>query len=191
MNKEEVQKRVLQNGKPLKLSKFSWNEETKTFTTNENGLVFDFKDVDNITFNTGSFCTFKTGLNCTFNTGPNCTFDTADDCTFDTGPSCTFDTGSRCAFDTGWNCMFKTGSRCTFNTSWGCVFKTGSLCKFDTSLNCTFDIRLNGYFINKNSNNIVVVRDYENYKLYELNKLPKGLLQLGIDEVIEKEKENE
>ena len=29
MDKNEVQKRVLQNGKPLALNKFSWNEKTK------------------------------------------------------------------------------------------------------------------------------------------------------------------
>ena len=30
MNKEEIQQRILQNGKPLPLEKFEWNEETKT-----------------------------------------------------------------------------------------------------------------------------------------------------------------
>ena len=30
MNKEEIQQRILQNGKPLPLEKFEWDEETKT-----------------------------------------------------------------------------------------------------------------------------------------------------------------
>ena len=33
MNKKEVQKRVLQEGKPLALSKFKWDEKTKTFSS--------------------------------------------------------------------------------------------------------------------------------------------------------------
>ena len=46
MNKKEIQQRVLQNGKPLALNKFTWNEATKTFSSNENGLVIDFSDID-------------------------------------------------------------------------------------------------------------------------------------------------
>ena len=43
MNKKQVQKRVLQNGNLLALSKFSWDEETNTFSSVEYGLVMDFE----------------------------------------------------------------------------------------------------------------------------------------------------
>jgi len=33
MTKQEVQQRVLQNGNPLPLDKFEWDERTKTLTT--------------------------------------------------------------------------------------------------------------------------------------------------------------
>ena len=33
MNKKEVQQRVLQNGKPLDLDKFEWDEKTNTFSS--------------------------------------------------------------------------------------------------------------------------------------------------------------
>ena len=112
MEKIDVQKRVLQNGKPLDLNKFNWCSETRVFSSKENLLVIDFFDQ--------SDCTFKTGWGCTFKTG--------SDCTFKTGSGCTFDTGSDCTFDTSWGCTLKTGSGCTFDTSWGCRFKTGSGC---------------------------------------------------------------
>ena len=44
MNKKEAQQRVLQNGKPLALSNFSWDDKTNTFSSVEYGLVMDFKD---------------------------------------------------------------------------------------------------------------------------------------------------
>ena len=88
MTKKEIQKRVLKNGKPLQLTDFTWDGETNTFSSHINGLVMDFKDIDN--------CTFDTRSNCIFGTGPNCTFNTWYNCTFNTGPDCTFDTESNC-----------------------------------------------------------------------------------------------
>ena len=112
MNKKEVQKRVSKDGKPLALSKFEWDEKTNTFSSMEDGLVLDFREMHNCTFTTGPNCTFTTGYYCTFDTGFDCTFKTGSNCTFKTGPNCTFDTGSNCTFKTGPNCTFKTGSNC-------------------------------------------------------------------------------
>ena len=128
MTKKEVQKKVSQNGEPLDLSKFEWDEKTNTFSSNEDNLVLDFNYVDDCTFDTGSNCTFKTGSNCTFKTGSNCTLNTGSDCTFDTGFNCTFDTRSNCTFDTGSYCTFKTGSSCTFDTGFNCTFDTRDNC---------------------------------------------------------------
>jgi hypothetical protein len=75
MTKQEVQKRVLQNGKPLDLDKFEWDEKTNTFTTQENDLMLDFDNMDNFNFNTGFNCNFNTLDNCGFKTGYNCNFD--------------------------------------------------------------------------------------------------------------------
>jgi hypothetical protein len=63
---------VTQFGKPLHPSKYHWNEDTKTFSTNEYNLVLDFTDINGVTFKTGFYCTFKTGSECTFNTSENC-----------------------------------------------------------------------------------------------------------------------
>ena len=108
MNKKEIQKRVLQNGKPLPLSKFKWDEQTKTFSSGEHYLVIDFNDWYGCTFNTGSGCTFNTGYGCTFNTGYGCTFNTWYGCTFNTGSGCTFNTRYGCTFNTGYGCTFNT-----------------------------------------------------------------------------------
>ncbi len=105
MTKEEVQKRVLKGGEPLNLDLFSWDENTRTFSSNESGLVLDFSGVYNCTFKTGSDCTFDTGSNCIFKTGSYCTFKTYSDCTFNTSYSCTFNTGSCCIFNTGSKCV--------------------------------------------------------------------------------------
>ena len=120
MTKQEVQKRVLQNGEMLPLDKFEWDEKTNTFSSNEDSLVLDFKDIDD--------CTFKTGSDCIFDTWSNCTFDTGSYCTFDTWSNCTFDTGSYCTFNVEFNCTFKTEDNCTFDTGSDCTFKTGDRC---------------------------------------------------------------
>jgi hypothetical protein len=116
---------ITQNGKKLSEDLYNWDESTKTFSSNEDGLVLDFNEYD-VTFITGSDCTFNTSSYCTFDTGSDCTFNTGSDCTFNTGSDCTFNTGSYCTFDTGSDCTFNTSSDCTFNTSSDCTFDTGS-----------------------------------------------------------------
>ena len=128
MNKNEVQKRVLQNNKPLALNKFSWHEKTRTFSSDENNLFINFDGIEGCTFYTNSNCTFYTGSHCTFDTGHSCTFKTDSHCTFKTNFNCTFDTGANCTFDTGSHCTFNTGHSCTFNTGHSCTFDTGSHC---------------------------------------------------------------
>jgi len=119
---------VTQFGQELSKDKYIWDEETRTFTSEEYDLVLDFYGIDGVTFNTSDDCTFNTGSYCTFNTDSYCTFKTEFRCTFKTGSCCTFDTGSSCFFDTSHNCTFKTGSSCFFDTSHNCTFKTGSEC---------------------------------------------------------------
>lgn len=180
MTKKEVQKRVLQNGKPLALRKFTWDEKTNTFSSNEDNLIIDFNIISYCTFNTGSHCIFKTYNYCTFNTENSCTFSTGFDCTFNTGGNCTFDTNSNCTFKTGSNCTFKTGSYCTFDTGSYCIFKTnsdcvfntGSVCTFKTGGNCTFNCWVTANIINECQYNILVLRDNTN-EIYDLDTLEK------------------
>ena len=64
MNKKEIQERVLKNGKKLALSKFSWSEKTKTFSTKENEIVLDFKGIYLATIKCGDSSTIKCGEEC-------------------------------------------------------------------------------------------------------------------------------
>ena len=128
MDKLQIQQRVSQNGKPLGLDKFEWDEKARVFSTTEANLVLDFAGEYGCTFKTGYGCTFKTGSGCTFTTGSGCTFTTWYGCTFTTGSGCTFTTWYGCTFTTGSGCTFKTGSDCTFKTEYGCTFTTGSRC---------------------------------------------------------------
>ena len=91
MTKKEVQQRVLQNGKPLPLDKFKWDEKTKTFSSNEDGLVLDFKGVDNLTINCRNYC----AINCE----SFCTIDCMSFCTINCGFSCTINCGSSCTIN--------------------------------------------------------------------------------------------
>ena len=144
MNKTEVQQRVLQNGKPLDLNKFSWDETTKTFSTNESNLAINFTNIAHCTFITGFGCTFNTGSDCTFNTGSYCTFITGFNCTFNTSFNCTFNTSSYCTFITGYNCTFKTGYNCTFKTGVDCVCVRRDIFEFFL-IPSEIKIQLNGY----------------------------------------------
>jgi hypothetical protein len=128
---------VTKDGKVLDPSLYTWDENTKTFSTDENRLVLDFTGIAGVIFNTGSCCTFNTSSNCTFKTSSDCTFLTSHYCTFKTGSSCTFNTDSYCTFNTDSYCVFITGYSCAFNTGSHCAFNTGSNCTFEVGDNCS------------------------------------------------------
>jgi len=104
MNKEEVQQRVLKNGKPLDLRLFTWDPKTKAFSSLENGLVIDFTLIDGCTFRLWNYCMLKMGSLCNVKSGRGC------------------------VFVAGHNCSFETSYFCTFVTAYSCDFKTKSLC---------------------------------------------------------------
>ena len=79
---------VTQFRKPLDKWKYEWDEETKTFITDENNLMLDFTNCHGYSFITGHFCIFKTGNHCTFNTKDYCVFNTNSGCVFDVGENC-------------------------------------------------------------------------------------------------------
>ena len=190
MTKQEVQKRVLLNGKPLDLDKFEWDEKTNTFSSQEDNLVLDFRNQDNCTFKTGSYCNFKTGSDCNFTTSYGCTFTTDSDCTFKTGSYCTFDTSSSCTFDTGANCTFDTSSSCTFKTGSDCNFNTGSDCTFDTSYDCTFKTGEECVIVRRDIFEIIQPESGVEIKLngYQTKgyKLVEGVTELTLDQIADK-----
>jgi hypothetical protein len=112
---------VTKGGNVLDSSLYTWEENTKTFSTKEDGLVLDFSSFTGVTFNTGKSCIFKTSYKCKFYTG--------DYCIFVTGYGCTFKTGSYCTFYTCYDCTFNTGSDCKFYTCSDCSCKNDLICK--------------------------------------------------------------
>jgi hypothetical protein len=96
---------VSQNGVPLDPSLYTWDDETRTFTSAEDNLMLDFYNHDKCTFHTGGLCIFTAGSFCNFYTSSRCNFDTGQDCNFYTGDDCTFDTGSFCTFTSGVKCI--------------------------------------------------------------------------------------
>jgi hypothetical protein len=169
---------ITQNGIELDKSKYNWNEETKTLTTTKNNLVLDFSDYNNVTFNTGYFCTFKTGHTCTFNTGSYCTFYTGHTCTFYTGSYCTFNTSYSCTFTTGFDCTFTTSSDCTLKTGDNCVairYDVKGITEIPKDITIKFNsIGVSGYTkVQENKpnpcNGKVVEIDGKKYKLQEIS----------------------
>jgi hypothetical protein len=179
---------VTKNGRPLSKKLYTWDENTKTFSTKEEGLFLDFTGVNKVTFNTGHSCTFKTGSYCTFDTGSYCTFNTGSCCTFHAYSDCTFNTGYDCTFKTNYDCTFKTGFSCTFKTGFNCTFEVGencSLIRYDvkgvTEIPTGKKIQLNDYGISgytiieekkevPTCNGKVVEIDGKQYKLTEIKK---------------------
>lgn len=104
MTKQEVQKKITQNGKIINLDSFSWDKENNKFSSHENGLIINFEGIDNCVFKTGSNCIFMTGNKCLFITPANCKFHTGNECVFRTHFGCEFHAGSECNFQTGVNC---------------------------------------------------------------------------------------
>jgi len=115
MSKQDIQQMVLRNGKPLDLDQFEWNERSRAFSSKESDLVLDFESIHGITF------FLPTQNNYTFVTGSYCTFYTSDSCFFKTGDNCTFKTRFDCHFHTGDNCVIMTDGNSVINAGKECV----------------------------------------------------------------------
>jgi hypothetical protein len=194
MKKEEIQQRVLQNGKPLDLDKFNWCELTRTFTSLEDDLVLDFASVVNCNIITGGCCTVKTGGCCTVTTGGCCTVTTRYGCTVTTGYGstvttgygCTVTTGDYSTVTTGNRCTVTTGNRCTVTTEGGCTVTTGDYCTVTTGYDCTVTTE-GGCTVTTGERCVIVRRDFfkiiqpKSGKKYQIAPLGvKGYLEDGI-----------
>ena len=73
MNKKQVQQKVLQNGKPLALSKFTWCEKTMTFSSDEDNLVFAFQNIEGVKIISRDWSIQTAGYNSTQTAGGSST----------------------------------------------------------------------------------------------------------------------
>jgi len=147
---------VTRFGAPLDKSLYTIDEKTRTFSSEEHGLVLDFNLVNGWKFQTSFNCTLKTGSDCSFVAGDNCFFRTGFGCVFDTDSDCIFKTGAYCTFNTSYECTFDAGYNCTFNTGYGCVFKAGPYGTFKVGSDCI--ISTNYFSTFETGPNCVVLR---------------------------------
>jgi hypothetical protein len=114
ITKEEIQRRVLKNGKPLELDKFTWCEKTNTFSTTEDGLVLDFSDLSNCfiyirnsntitagdsnTITAGYYNTITAEYNNTIRAGSSNTIRAGSSNTITAGNSNTITVGEKCVY---------------------------------------------------------------------------------------------
>lgn len=82
MTKKDIQKRVYQHGKQIELSKFTWDEENRIFSSREHCLIINFQTIHNVTFKVEGGCIIHTETNCIFETGEHCIFITSSSCIF-------------------------------------------------------------------------------------------------------------
>ena len=161
MNKLEIQKRVLKNGKPLDLDLFSWVEETRSFSTSESELTIDFNGLSNCTIDCGNYSTIKCGYDCTIKCGY--------DCTIKCGRDCTIDCGSYCAIVCGGDCIINCGRDCTIVCSYDCYilndYENNVLILRNNSIKKIYDLDdySKGKIIYFEISNLPIIKDI-NYK---------------------------
>lgn len=111
---------ILYNGEDLSPDKYRWDEKSRRFSSDVDGLLIDFSRIDDCTFEIENNCILIAGRGNTIRARKKCRFETKDDCRFETEGGCTFRTGSNCKFDTGSDCMFTTGDSCEFDVGGRC-----------------------------------------------------------------------
>lgn len=100
--KKQIQQRVLQNGKPLALSKFSWDGKTNTFSSEEENLVCDFSNINCVfakaghssTLTAGDYSTLTACSHSTLTAGHSSTLTACDCSTLTAGYDSTLTAGS-------------------------------------------------------------------------------------------------
>ena len=119
---------ILKNGQIVDSRKYDWNSETKTFSSEENGLVLDFGSLENVTIKVRNSCTINSGDSCTINSGFGCTINSGFGCTIKCGSYCTINSGSSCTINSGSSCTIKCGYSCTIRTYWYTEIVAGKNC---------------------------------------------------------------
>jgi hypothetical protein len=132
--KKEIQQRVLKNGKPLSLNKFCWDGKNKTFSSNEDGLVVDFANMNSatikcgysVTINCGDFATINCRDYATINCRDYATINCGDSATIDCGNSATIKCGYSATIDCWYSATINCGNFATINCGNFATIKCGN-----------------------------------------------------------------
>ena len=193
--KKDIQKRVSQNGKPLPLRNFSWDENTSTFASNEDNLVIDFSDIDYSTVNTGDYSTVTTGDDSTVTTGRYSTVTTGHHSTVTTGGSSTVTTGGfstvttegRSTVNTGDCSTVTTGDFSTVNTGDDSTVTTGG---FSTVKTGDYSTVTTGYHSTVTTGGSSTVTTGDQCCLHYINIYGKNIVMLMDDNTVKTFKNN-
>jgi len=125
MNKKQVQQKVLQNGKPLALSKFTWCEKTMTFSSDEDNLVFAFQNIEGVKIISRDWSIQTAGYNSTQTAGNGSTQKAGHNSTQKAGAYSTQTAGNGSTQKAGHNSTQKAGAYSTQTAGAGSTQKAG------------------------------------------------------------------
>jgi len=94
------------------MSDFTWDKDTRTFTSGLYNLDINFHGVDNCVISVIANCFITVGWSSTIQAGRTCKIVTGGGCTIDTGPGCSIETGDRCTIRTDEECVIEPGEKC-------------------------------------------------------------------------------
>ena len=165
--KKDIQQRVLQHGKPLPLSKFSWDENTNTFISNEDNLVIDFRNIDYSTVMTGNYSTVNTGDDSTVTTGDSSTVTTKYRSTVTTGDHSTVTAGVCSTVTTEVCSTVTTGCHSTVTTGSFSTVTAGDKSTVRARRECCF------HYVNGYRSGMVILMNNDTIKTFRNNMLIK------------------
>lgn len=91
--KEEIQQRVLYQGKVVSLDSFEWEGTTKEFSSNCDNLTVNFEDINDCSITVSNLCTIRAGDKCHIYAGARANIYTGDYCKIKAGASSFIRTG--------------------------------------------------------------------------------------------------
>jgi ribosomal protein L36 len=135
LTKKEIQQRVLQNGKPLALNKFSWDGETETFSTKENDLVIDFSGLDYLTIKSGHNSTVTCGYRSTVTCGHWSTVTCGDG----SNVTCGYSSNVTCGHRSTVTCWDGSNVTCGDGSTVTCGYRSTVTCGYRSTVTCGED----------------------------------------------------
>lgn len=152
ITKEEIQKRVLKDGKPLDLDKFKWCEELalwcargymdmydKTFFTREDELYIDMSNLSDIHILCGCNSIIKDSDNAYIRCGHDNMIECGNNSDINCLHECMIECGNNCTIKCGYNSVIKCGSNCTIKCGNGCIINCENNNYIEHGTNCTIN----------------------------------------------------
>ena len=125
MDKREVQKRVLRNGRPISIDSFEWVEETSTFSSSLNNLVIDFSNINSVTIKAGHGATITAGYGATITAWHGATIKAGDNATITAWDNASITAGANAKIATWDKATITAGDGATITAGHGATITAG------------------------------------------------------------------